>query len=416
MKDPADSRGWTSLLPLFFLLSLAAVFEGFDTKLASLVLPQLGDDFGVGPEVLFPMLSALNVGMVLGVLLIPLADRWGRRPIFLICFGGYAALTLATAFATSPIAFASIQLIAKTLMVSQLAIAYVILSEEFPAHVRGRANGLMGAFASVGAALPAWFLAPLEDTDFGWRGLFLMGSLPLLLLPLYFRRLPETRLFTSLRGSEERLKLRSMLRKLLGPKTRRSFVGITLLWFIISFWSSVAMFSFTFYVFNERGWSAEDLQWVPLAAVPFAFLGYALAGVAMDLLGRRSAAGLFMLGGTLAALACYQATDYWVIVACWTALQTLQGVWTIATTMTAELFETEVRASASALSHYLLGRWGMVVGPLAVGALAGSMGSTADAVTLLALANLLALPVLFWMIPETRNVDLGTSTSEPGRS
>ena len=415
MNRDTDSRDWRTLLPLFFLLSLAAVFEGFDTKLASLVLPQLGDDFGVGPEVLFPMLSALNLGMVLGVLLIPLADRWGRRPIFLLCFGGYATFTLATAFATNPILFASIQLVAKALMVSQLAVAYVILSEEFPARIRGRANGLMGAFASVGAALPAWFLAPLENTDFGWRGLFLMGSIPLLLLPLYLRRLPETALFESLRGSQERLRLRSMLRRLLGPRTRRRFIGITLLWFIISFWSSVAMFSFTFYVFNERGWSAEDLQWVPLAAVPFAFLGYALAGVAMDFLGRRSAAALFMLGGTAAALCCYQSTDYWVIVASWTALQTLQGVWTIATTMTAELFETEVRASANALSHNLLGRWGMVLGPLAVGFLAGPLGSTADAVTLLVFANLLALPVLLWMIPETRGIELGApSQTRPG--
>jgi len=135
----------------------------------------------------------------------------------------------------------------------------------------------------------------------------------------------------------------------------------------------------------------------------------------MDFLGRRSAAALFMLGGTAAALCCYQSTDYWVIVASWTALQTLQGVWTIATTMTAELFETEVRASANALSHNLLGRWGMVLGPLAVGFLAGPLGSTADAVTLLVFANLLALPVLLWMIPETRGIELGApSQTRPG--
>jgi len=406
VRDDHDLRGWKSLLPLFFLLSLAVVFEGFDTKLASLVLPQLGDEFGVGPDVLFPMLSLLNSGMVLGVLLIPLADRWGRRPIFLICFGGYALFTVATVFATSPLLFGGIQFVAKMLMVSQLALAYVILSEEFPAQVRGRANGLLGAFASVGAALPAWFLAPLESSGIGWRGLFLLGGVPLLLLPLYFRRLPETALFESLRASDGRVRLAAMLRKLLGPQTRRRFLGITIVWFLINFWTSVAMFSFTFYVFNERGWTAEDLQWVPLAAVPFAFMGYALAGVAMDLMGRRSAASLFLVGGTVAALCCYRSMGYWSIVAAWTALQTLQGVWTIAMTITAELFETEVRASANALAHNLLGRWGMVVGPLAVGFLSEPLGSTSAAVTLLAFANLLALPVLYWMVPETRGVEL----------
>ena len=57
----------------------------------------------------------------------------------------------------------------------------------------------------------------------------------------------------------------------------------------------------------------------------------------------------------------------------------------------------------------------MVLGPLAVGFLSGPMGSTANAVTLLAFANLLALPVIFFMIPETRGIELGPSAAtEPG--
>ena len=408
VPSESDSGSVRPLWPLFLLLSLAVTFEGFDTKLASLVLPQLGDEFGVGANVLFPMLSLLNSGMILGALLIPLADRWGRRPIFLASFGGYAALTLATAFATSPLLFAGFQFAAKVLLVTQLALAYVILSEEFPARIRGRANGLMGAFASVGAALPAWFLAPLEATEIGWRGLFLIGAIPLVVLPLYFSKLRETALFESVHRLNQRPSLRSMLRRLWGPKTRRRFVGITLVWFIINFWSSVAMFSFTFYVFNERNWTAEDLQWVPLITVPFAFAGYALGGVMIDTLGRRPATSFFLLAGTVASLVCYRATDYWIIVASWAALQILQGIWPIAATLTAELFETEVRASANALSHNLLGRWGMVLGPLAVGGLSGVLDSTADAVALLAFLNLLFVPFVFWLLPETRGIELDT--------
>ena len=398
---------WRDGVPLFLLLSVAVLFEGFDTKLASLVLPMLGKEFGAGPESLFLMLSILNSGMVLGVALIPLADRWGRRPVFLLSFSGYAFFTLATAFVTSPALFTLIQFFSKMFLVSQLALSYVILSEEFPARIRGRANGLMGAFASVGAALPAWFLAPLEGTEVGWRGLFLLGALPILLLPIYFSRLRETALFESIR---ERPKASpwQMLKRLLGEKTRVHFVGITLVWFIINFWASVVMFSFAYYVFNERGWNSADLQWVPLATVPFAFLGYSVAGTVMDLVGRRPALAGFLILGVGASLVCYLASDYWVIVISWAVLQMLQGLWTIAATITTELFDTEIRASANAVSHNLLGRWGMVIGPFSVGLLSEPCGSTGNAVAILALVNLAFLPIVFWMLPETRGISLAS--------
>ncbi|MEE3328510.1 MAG: MFS transporter [Myxococcota bacterium] len=392
---------------LFLLLSVAVVFEGFDTKLASLVLPMLGGEFGAGPETLFSMLSILNSGMVLGVLIIPLADRFGRRPIFLLSFSGYALFTLLTAFVTSVGLFALVQFFSKMFLVSQLALAYVILSEEFPAESRGRANGLMGAFASVGAALPAFFLAPLEATSFGWRGLFVLGSLPLLLLPLYWARLRETRLFERVRA-QRRESFFEMGRRLMAPGLRVRFVGVTLVWFIVNFWASVAMFSFVYYVFNERDWTAGDLQWVPLATVPFAFFGYALAGVVMDFVGRKQALCGFLILGVAASVLCYQTESYWGIVASWAALQMLQGIWTIAATMTTELFVTEVRASANALAHNLLGRWGMVLGPLAVGFLSGPCGSTGNAVSILAGVNLLFLPAVIWMLPETRGIELGS--------
>ncbi|MFL2935768.1 MAG: MFS transporter [Myxococcota bacterium] len=400
-----------SMAGLFMLLSIAVLFEGFDTKLASLVLPLLGGEFGVGAETVFSTLSVLNSGMILGVLVIPLADRWGRRPIFLISFAGYALFTLMTAFVSSVVLFAVVQFFSKMFLVSQLALAYVILSEESSPEVRGRMNGLMGAFASIGAALPAWFLAPLETTDAGWRGLFLLGSIPLLLLPLYFLRLRETRFFQEAR-SAPRQSMLEKTRRLLGPATRHRFIAVTLVWFIVNFWSSVAMFSFVYYVFNERSWDSADLQWVPLATVPFAFVGYGLAGLIMDSLGRKPALAGFLILGLAASIVCYQAESYWTIVGAWAVLQMLQGLWTIAATVTTELFDTEVRASANALAHNLLGRWGMVLGPLAVGLLSAPAGSTGNAVSILAGLNLLFLPVVFWMLPETRGTELGSHSAD----
>jgi putative MFS transporter len=393
-------------LVLFLLLCGVTSFEGFDTKLASLLLPLLGQEFQVGPEELGRVLSRLGAGTVAAFFIVRLADRFGRRPILLFALGGYSSLTLATYFSASLMQFTVLQFSARMLMVTQLALAYIILSEELPARVRGRANGLLGAFASVGAALPAAFLAPLEDTAVGWRGLFLLGALPLLLLPLLVAIVREPPVFVARRRAAPPPSVIAQIRILFGSELRRRTAGVTLLWFTINFWSAAAVFFFTYYVFQERGWTARDLQLVVPAAVPFAFAGYSLGGWLMDAAGRRIAAAIFLALGTAIAIACYQVSGWWTIAASWVGLQMLQGIWPIASTMTAELFPTQVRAAAVGFTGNLVGRLGLVVGPQAVGALSVRLDSTGDAVSLLALLNLVAIPLLFYALPETRGVAL----------
>ena len=393
-------------LILFPLLCATTSFEGFDTKLAGLLLPMLGAEFDVGPEALGGVLSNIGWGTVAAFFVVRLADRVGRRPILLVSLGGYAALTLATYFSRSLLEFSALQFGARMLMVSHLAIAYVMVAEELPGDLRGRANGLLGAFASVGAALPAAFLAPLETTALGWRGLFLLGALPLLLLPLFVGQVRETPIFLAQQREGVARSFLEQARILLGPELRARTAAVAFLWFTLNFWATAVIFFFSYYVFEERGWAAADLQLVVPAAVPFAFAGYFAAGWLMDAAGRRIAAASFLVLGSAVGVGCYQASGWWTIAAGWVGLQMVQGIWPIAHTITAELFPTEVRAAALGLTNNLLGRLGLVVGPLLTGSLAAALGSTGDAVTLLALVNLAAVPVVLLALPETRGVPL----------
>ena len=65
-----------------------------------------------------------------------------------------------------------------------------------------------------------------------------------------------------------------------------ALLSITGLWVIVNFWSGTALYSFTLYVFDERGWTARDLVLLPLGTIPLGLLGYSLAGFAMDRIGR----------------------------------------------------------------------------------------------------------------------------------
>jgi len=394
---------------LFALLTVCTLFEGFDTKLASLVLPVIGQEFGAGPERLGQVLSASSLGMPFAFFLMRLADRVGRRPVFLASVAGYAVLTLATAFAPSLAAFTALQIAARLLMVTELALAYLILTEALAPDARGRANGLLGAFASLGASIPALLLAPLEEAGPGWRGLFALGALPLALFPLYVRGVRETPVFARA-GIAARTSLREewhAIAALAARGERAQLAGVTALWVTVSFWSGTALYFFVYFVFQERGWTARDLQWLTLGTIPAGFAGYGLAGWIMDRVGRRAAAALYLVLGAAMTAVCFQSHDRWVIAAGYWALIGLGGVWTVATTLTAELYPTERRSAALGLTNHLLGRIGLVLGPLATGWLAARLGSTGEAVTWLALANLACVPCLLGLVPETRGTDLG---------
>jgi putative MFS transporter len=421
---------WPGLRPhfgLFALLCLATFFEGFDTQLASLVQPLVRAELGVSVEAVGSALGLSRLGMVAAFFVILLADTLGRRPIFLAGLASYCGFTLATAFATDLLTFTVLQFFASAAMVVELALAYLILSEEIPPAVRGRVNGLFASTAVIGAALPAGLLAPLESMGLSWRGLFVVGALPMLLLPVYWRLIPETRLFEERRSARalERAggaglragaddatgavgawsEFAALARSLWHSSDRRRLLSVGLIWIAINFWSGTALYFFFAYVGDDRGWTAADLALLPLGAVPIGLMGYVVSGFAMDRIGRRRAAVVYLIAATLASAICYRSTHDLTVYLAYFALVGLGGVWTIVTTWTAELFPTAHRATAMGLSNNLIGRLGLVGGPIVSGLLAGALGSYGSALSLLAIVPALAIPLVLGL-PETRGVSL----------
>jgi putative MFS transporter len=126
----------------------------------------------------------------------------------------------------------------------------------------------------------------------------------------------------------------------------------------------------------------------------------------MDRIGRRRAGAALLALATVVSVVCYRSMNLWVISVCWILLQMIMGVWVVAHVINSELFSTEVRAAANGLCENLLGRWGFVLGPGVVGWLAGPLGAMSHAIVALAFINLLAIPLLLWVLPETQHVDL----------
>ena len=102
--------------------------------------------------------------------------------------------------------------------------------EEMAPEIRGRVNGLFGGFVVLGASVPDALLHPLTELGIGWRGLFWIGAVPLVLLPFYAANLKETSAFLArepvVDGARSSRSGRfagelARLRLLLGPAHRR---------------------------------------------------------------------------------------------------------------------------------------------------------------------------------------------------
>lgn len=395
---------------LFALLCGVVLFEGFDTNVVSIVLPYVGDDFNARPAQLGTAMSAIGFGAILAFFSIRLSDRFGRRPVILGAVLGFALFTLATAFAQNLGQLVILQLFARVCLVTQISTAYILLNETLSSNIRGRASGLMAATASVGAAIPAMLLQPAVALGYGWRALFIVGALPLLFLPFLWWGLRESEIWIATRGrasDNTNATLRTQFHAVFAPRLRADFLAISALWFVIAFWSSATFSFFTYYVIEERSWTPRYIQAIAPVALVAAFLGYALAGVLMDRIGRRRTAALLLGLSTFATAFCFRVTNAWAIGVGWLLLQLALGIWVVGHVITTELFPAEVRASAYGFSHNLIGRWGFVAGPVTVGWLAAPLGSTSNAIVALSFVNLLAIPLVLWVLPETCSVELG---------
>ncbi len=389
------------------LLAIIVMFEGFDVSVTSVVVPYVAGPMKVGAAQVGKALSIIGLGSILAAFIIRLADRIGRKPVLLLSSAAFAAGTVATAFASDLTYYTIVQFFTRMMAVTQVAMAYLIISESLPPAVRGRANGLMGAFGSLGAALPFILLEVGLSTSLGWRSLFLLGGAPLLFLPFLLVWLKETPVFLA-RRREGVIgpSWIAQIKLITAPNIRQRLITMSSFWFLLNMASMSATVFFTTYVVQERAWPPSYIAILGLPILIAAFAGNLITGAMMDRFGRRATLTILLLSIGLLSQIGYSAQDRWVISICWIGIQCSYGVWSAAFTFNAELFPTELRATANGICNNLIGRWGMVLAPLLISNVAGTTGGIGHSVFWFSFAAYLAVPLIWFALPETKNTDL----------
>ncbi len=199
---------------LFALCALVLFFDGFDAQAIGYVAPALIKAWHLPPKELGPVFSAGLFGLMLGSMLIaPLADKVGRKPIIIISTLLFGAFSLATAWATDVQSLLILRFLTGLGLGGCMANAIALTSEFAPARQRAFLVMLMFNGFSLGSLVGGLLAGQVVPTH-GWQIVFIAGGvLPLLAVPLFMLMLPESARFLAVAGKAP-ARLSAILRKL----------------------------------------------------------------------------------------------------------------------------------------------------------------------------------------------------------
>ena len=154
MTDVAGHRIDRSVVPLLVTLGLGVFAGALDLGVLSPALPALGAAFGVGPRDLAWVFTLYLLANVVSIpIATKLADRYGRRPVYIACVTVFA---LGSVLAIAAPTFA-VFLVARAIQAAGAGgifpVATAAIGDRVPAERRGAALGLVAATWGLAAVI-----------------------------------------------------------------------------------------------------------------------------------------------------------------------------------------------------------------------------------------------------------------------
>jgi MFS transporter, SHS family, lactate transporter len=164
---------------------LGWMLDAFDFFLMVFVFSDVAKEFSVSITTVTVAITLTLAMRPVGALLFGrLADRYGRRPMLVIAVLAYSVLELLSGLAPNLLTFLILRGLFGIAMGGEWGIGSSLTMETIPAKWRGWVSGLLQSGYPTGyflATIAFYLIYPL----IGWRGLFIVGAVPALLLVPY---------------------------------------------------------------------------------------------------------------------------------------------------------------------------------------------------------------------------------------
>jgi AAHS family 3-hydroxyphenylpropionic acid transporter len=175
------------------LCLLCAVLEGFDIQAMGVAAPRLVPEFGLSPGQMGWVFSISNIGLVLGAAFGGwLADRVGRKPVFICAVATFGVFTLGVALASNFTMLFVLRFLAGLGFGGAMPNMMAIATELSAPGKRAQTTSIMFCGMPIGGGFSA-VVTQMLPPDMDWRALFVVGGvLPMLLVPALWLYMAET--------------------------------------------------------------------------------------------------------------------------------------------------------------------------------------------------------------------------------
>jgi MFS transporter, SHS family, lactate transporter len=185
--------GWTSDQKHVVAASfLGWKLDAFDFFLLVFVIRDIASEFGTQiTDVTFAILLTLAMRPIGAYIFGRAADRWGRRPTLMVDVLLYSAIEFASGFAPNLMTLLILRAIFGVAMGGEWGVGASLTMESIPPKARGLVSGLLQSGYPTGYFL-ASIIYGLFFQYIGWRGMFMVGVIPALLVFYIRRSVPES--------------------------------------------------------------------------------------------------------------------------------------------------------------------------------------------------------------------------------
>ncbi|MDY6449615.1 aromatic acid/H+ symport family MFS transporter [Acinetobacter faecalis] len=375
---------------------LIILFDGYDLAINGVVLPLLMDDWGLSAVQAGMLASTALAGMMFGAMIFgSLADKIGRKKVIMICIVLFSGLTFAGGFASNPTEFGILRFLAGLGIGGVMPNLVALTSEYAPQKMRSTLVTTMFSGYAVGgvmaALLGSWF-----TPSFGWEIMFFIAGIPLFLLPVIWKYLPESLTFIVKENKQE--EARKIVRKLAPNITvkeettfelykvdvpeaanvaslfRRGRATNTLLFWVAFFTCLLTMYALSSWLpklMMAAGYSMDNSLMFMMIMNVGAVVGIVGGGILADRFHLKPVLMfLGIMGAIVMSLMGFQSNQFLLYILVFLAGAASIGSQMLLYSYVAQFYPLAVRSTGIGWSS-AIGRMGAIVGPILIGGLLG---------------------------------------------
>lgn len=296
-----ENKGKLKYIVYLTAIAMAGwMLASFDFNILTPTLPLISKDLHFTTAQAGLITGVIYLGMFVMVLLYgPMIDRLGRKLMFQVVLLVSAIFTGFTFLVVNFLQFMGVRFVADGSAFGELPTGLTIVTEESPAKLRGILYGFVQGGWPIGLFIAsASYL--LLVSHIGWRGLYLVGLIPIIAVVIARFRVKESKRFEDLKkvikqNAEAKFKINKEAAKeftykqLFNKDLRKQFTIVDLAWALYTFsfvtTNVVIALIFTSYYQLTDSQSATIL----LIASGIGFFAYPIAGWYGQIIGRRNA-------------------------------------------------------------------------------------------------------------------------------